>query len=388
VLSLSLARRNASTLAAAAALACLTPATTRSALASAAGLVLEAAPLVIAAAGVAALIRSLGPRRVRLQGLSEWLGALAGCGCSALPGALSLPAAGLAWYAFGPAVAAARFVVGCGIAVLSSRGGRAHEFEPLDRLGSIVPYALLGSLASEALRSFAPWAAGSGLPAFAGGVLVGVLSPCALGAIAVAAALSHAAPYAALGIVSSAGLVRTAGDEASAVLRTDSRIGYGLLALAGIGLVALGGAGLVHPRLSTLVLVAATLGIAATWRGPRRSASLLAPLLAAVALVLGSPVPPYGLAEATSADAFVGEPVRFTGVIEHRAQTTLLVRFTITCCRADASPVALRLDRTTPLNDGSWATVEGVFRLGRDGLVVHVLQLQPAKQPRDPFLYR
>jgi len=316
------------------------------------------------------------------------MAALAGCGCGTLPGALSLPAAGLTAYAFGPIVALARFAAGCAVALRLRRHLEAHEAEPLAVLAGLVPYAFGGSLFAELLRTIPQTIAGSAVAGLVVGMLGGLLSPCALGAIAVAASLRHSAPWVAGGLLVTAGLAPPVVLGSPAILYADARLCYGLLVIAGAGLLALGGGGLVHPRLSAPVFAASLVGLVVAVRGAKRRAPLLAPLLAAAALVLGSPLPHYGLAETTSADAFAGQPVRFMGVIERRAGATLLVRFAITCCRADATAVALRLDRPVPLRDGDWATVEGVFRSSAQGLVVHVNRLVSSRAPRDLFLYR
>jgi hypothetical protein len=390
VLSLPLLRRNASTLALAVAGACLAPETLHAALASAGGLVLEAAPLAIAAASLGAGMRALGRRGARaLPGaVADWLAALAGCGCGGLPGALSLPAAGLTWYAFGPLLAIGRFGAA---AVLGRFRHSHHEGQPggpLDQLGALVPYAIAGSIGAEWLRRLEPQFAGWPAAGIVAGAVVGALSPCTLGTIALAASVRRGAPWVAAGILLTAGLATVRGAPPRAPFRADPSAGYALLAAAGAALAAWGGAGLVHPRLVWPVVAAGMLGLALSVRSRLRGASLLGPVVAWVALLLGSPVPQSGLDETLIAGAFPGQAVHFTGKAECRADACLLVRFAITCCRADASPVAVRLAGSPPLRSGAWATVDGVLEPGPHGLIVRVERLSVVAAPRDAFIYR
>jgi uncharacterized membrane protein YcgQ (UPF0703/DUF1980 family) len=81
--------------------------------------------------------------------------------------------------------------------------------------------------------------------------------------------------------------------------------------------------------------------------------------------------------------------VHFTGVVRRaRDGTWLVVRYAITCCRADAAPEALALERDPSLPDGVWASIDGAYVAGPRGLRVRARSLLPIAAPRDPFIYR
>ncbi len=87
-----------------------------------------------------------------------------------------------------------------------------------------------------------------------------------------------------------------------------------------------------------------------------------------------------GTAAAVSRDrndvrrAFPGERLRFTGTLEREGSHSAVVRYAIACCRADALPVAVRLERTPPYDAGTWIRVNG--RIDAD------LRLEPEEVSR------
>jgi uncharacterized membrane protein YcgQ (UPF0703/DUF1980 family) len=105
-------------------------------------------------------------------------------------------------------------------------------------------------------------------------------------------------------------------------------------------------------------------------------------------VIIGAPQPAYRATETTLADAFAGERVDFTGVAVHERTTSALVRYAITCCRADAAPVALALDRNLASFDGRWMHARGVIEDDGGALRLHVAELAPVAPPSDPFVYR
>jgi uncharacterized membrane protein YcgQ (UPF0703/DUF1980 family) len=64
------------------------------------------------------------------------------------------------------------------------------------------------------------------------------------------------------------------------------------------------------------------------------------------------------------------------------------VRYAVTCCRADAAPIAVRLDRSLAQPAGTWVAVEGTVAADSSGLMVHVARARTIAAPPDPFLYR
>ena len=61
------------------------------------------------------------------------------------------------------------------------------------------------------------------------------------------------------------------------------------------------------------------------------------------AAVVGAPAPRYEATETTLTDLFAGERLTFTGELVRDASSAAMVRYAITCCRADASPICVRL---------------------------------------------
>jgi len=106
------------------------------------------------------------------------------------------------------------------------------------------------------------------------------------------------------------------------------------------------------------------------------------------ALVAGSPAPQVSRATIPY-DLFPGRPLEFTGAVVARPKsaTTTLVRFAILCCRADAEPLALELDRRIDARPGTWVTVRGVA-IERDArAMLRVENAVRVAAPADPFLY-
>ncbi|MGP6192624.1 MAG: hypothetical protein ACLPSH_21785 [Vulcanimicrobiaceae bacterium] len=386
-------------LAVAGVLAIVTPATLQGALASAAGTMFEATPFVLAAH----LLRGTSLR---------WLVGMASCGCvRGVPGALSLPATALCWLSFGPWVALARLAAGVLLAMRS--GPSRHDGEmgagPLDELLVIGSGAALASLVVEALRLPGSSYIAPALAIVAGlvtGGFVGVLLPCTSAAIAIAAALRSAVPAASLAVLLTAGLttpgLAATGLTASARStraptspRSSGRpqgkghFALALLAAACGGLALHGGAGLVSPHFVPVVAAAVPLAVVCG-RSARAAtpSSWFVPAGLLAALALGSPPPSYVATETTLGDAFPGERITFTGVSYRSGSSTILQRFVITCCRADAVPVAVCTQQPLPVPDGTWLLANGKIVWSAAGPELAVLRWQRLSPPEDPFSYR
>lgn len=374
----------------AAVIACavLPPARTHAALASAAATLFEAAPLL--------LIATLLPRPFR--GLAQSAGC--GCGTARIPGALAPAAIAFCWIAFGPATAIARAVAGTAIVGLRAlrprRAGTEHggprETDPFAELGRLGACAAGASL----LAGYGTPFAGEPVAGALAGLAIGATAPCATAGVALAAGFAPHAPVAAAAILATSGIVprfafprrRTPGPRRPAA---DLRFAALLLAVALAALCARGPSGLVNPRLLPLVMlgVAASAAYAVRRRsGHPAAAALPAAMLAALAA--GSPEPHYVADETTAAAGFPGESVRFTGVA-HTARDrseTRLVRFAITCCRLDASAVAVALDRRLAVPDGTWIAASGTYRLHDGALVLAPDHWRSTPPPADPFIYK
>jgi uncharacterized membrane protein YcgQ (UPF0703/DUF1980 family) len=85
---------------------------------------------------------------------------------------------------------------------------------------------------------------------------------------------------------------------------------------------------------------------------------------------------------------YPGQTLRFTGEVTESHDAAALVRYVITCCRADAFPLTLRLDRKLAARQGRWAEVEGSVASDRRGMFLHVHHYKLITPPNDPFIYR
>jgi hypothetical protein len=116
--------------------------------------------------------------------------------------------------------------------------------------------------------------------------------------------------------------------------------------------------------------------------------ALFAALLMSVAPILATQAAPYRPDVTGLEDIYPGQSVRFTGEITESNDSTMLVRYVITCCRADAFPLMLRLDRRLTARQGRWAEVEGNIARDRRGMFLHVHHYKLITPPNDPFTYR
>jgi len=354
------------------ALAAGAPQTLRAASACAASVLLESLPYL--AAGIV-LTAAIGPRARQLV-------AYLGCGCGGGPAARSLPAALATGLIFGFPVAIARVLAASAVARI--RPARIHEHRDslLEAIGALVPAALIaGTIAAVVpADAMASWPTPL---AFTAGALLGIAaSPCALGGVALAASL-HAHAAAAAGVLCTAGIVTVPLPRLT--LRED-RSAYLLLALACAVVAWQHGDALVHPRMTMPLACTAAICVilAIRARAASRAAMLLALAIVAVA-VTGAPAPQYTADETTLADAFAGEHVSFSGIAVTSAGRTALVRYAITCCRADAAPVSVLLDHTA--SNARWFHADGELRTCGAALCLHADRLVPIAPPEDPFVY-
>jgi hypothetical protein len=359
------------------------PAAVHGALAAAAGGLFEAAPFVLAAALVpGARLRVLAP--------------LLGCGCGGrLPAALALPSLALCWFAFGPIPTTLRVASAVLLAIRARHAGldpeRGAEADPLADLVRLGLASFAAALLAESLRALAAPAAGplAALLAFALGLGAGALAPCGTAGIGAAMALRTASPFAAAGLLVTSGMFvlrrPSSGGEAHG-----ARAAFALLALACALFFVRGTHGFLNPRLWFVAPLGAIGAAACTLRGTRSAAryAYAAPLVMLIALAAGSPAPlpqratiPY--------DLYPGRELEFTGTVAPRAgaRATTLVRFAILCCRADAEPLSLELDRRLDARPGAWVRVHGVA-IERDAqMMLRVESAVKVDAPADPFLY-
>jgi len=362
------------------------PDAARGALAAAASALFEATPFLFAGA---LLSRCLGRRCAFALYL--------GCGCGRGPSALSIPAAAATWLVFGPFIAILRFVA----AMLAARilreraAGSAHAHDdtadPLRELAALVPAAAIAGVAVQLGGAFDPHR----LPP-SGAVLIGAAlgffgAPCGLAAIAIGGALQVRAPLAAAVFLCTAGIVDLrALARASPPRAEHDAFAYALLALATALVAWRQGGALVHPAFTAaLGLCACAAAFGAAFHRRRRSPSArYAPALMLIGTFAGAPPPQYHASETTLTDLFAGERVTFTGVLVRENGASAIVRYAVTCCRADAAPVALRLDRPPPYRAGTWLRVEGRIESAPSGFALAAGSVTPVAPPADPFIYR
>jgi len=369
-----------------AAAAIIAPDALRGALATAASALLEATPFAIA--GIA------------LRRLTRWPEAAAflSCGCAPGPSARSIPAAIAAAFVFGPAVAIARLAAGTMAARVLQHarnmpavGASCHDHsELLGELAALLPAALIAG----GLTLVTPWidlARWSPAEQIAGGMLLGfVAAPCGLGAVAVGAALHRHAPSAAAAFLWVAGIVdlRALAWRLRPASGPDG-VAYAALAAA---LAIVGwrrGGALVHPAIAGALIACAAMVLVSAIRHRARSctSSRYAPLLVLAAALIAAPAPVYRATESTLTDIFPGERLTFAGVLVRATRSAALVRYAITCCRADAAPVVVRLARIPPFVAGTWLRANGTIAIEDGAPLLVTDRVEPMPPPADPFTY-
>ncbi len=359
----------------------------RGALATAAGSLFEGTPFILAGIAAQALLARLPATRASVAALLPFLG----CGCGPGASARSLPAAAATAMAFGPLPALLRVAAALLVSRFSSRRSCEHGETFPAQLAAMLPAVALAGVASHAFGEI-DLARTSPIFQWLGGAMAGfAAAPCALGAVALAAALHTRAPFAALGMLCTSGIV-----DARALLRaraphvSHDAVAYAILALALVLVALRGGDALVHPRFC-LPLAFCAVGcavLAVAYRRAQSARARLAPALMLAGAVLGAPAPAYNATETTLTDLFAGEHLSFTGTLVHGTRADALVRFAITCCRADAAPVVVRLEDRIHAASGTWLHAEGTVERDGGDLRLAARRVETIAPPSDPFVYR
>lgn len=343
----------------------------------------ESAPFILAA-----LVLTQTPVRwsARIDGYL-------GCGCGAGPSARSLPAAAATCLVFGPLVAGARLAAAIAVERLLSRK-RACDHHRGSLLCEL-QYMLAPAVCGAGAVLFLPAILQAHAPRFAslafGALAAFAIAPCALGAVGLAASLRSVAPAAAAGFLCTAGILD---------LRTWARrerprgehdtLAYAMTALACALVAARGGGGLLNPRFTIALWCCAFAAAycAYRFRARRRAPLRIAPAIMLAGALLAAPMPQYHATETSLGDAFAGERVDFTGVLTRTGDAATLVRYAVTCCRADAAPIVVRLLQTPAPPIHGWMRASGVLVSHGNGLRLHVERLTAISPPADPFVYR
>ena len=161
-----------------------------------------------------------------------------------------------------------------------------------------------------------------------------------------------------------------------------------MLALALALLAARGAAGFVNPRLLPFAACGSVLALLGMKRPTRSTAAAAVPVLLLIALVGGSPQGHDVATQTRLEEAYAGEQLTFVGRSHRSGGATVLERSLITCCRADAVPIALRVSDVLQIRDGTWIRASGVLARSPNGLVLRAARWRAIASPADPFLYR
>jgi hypothetical protein len=302
-------------------------------------------------------------------------------------------------FAFGPLVAVARFAAATLVArvvrrrdLTGSRDFNVAEPYLLGELGAMFPAVLVAGATAPVLAQFNP----ATIPLL-GNVLAGALfgffaAPCGLGAIAMAAALRVHAPAAATAFLCVAGIVDLRALRAMHSHRNlgHDSLAYFMLAAATAFVAWKRGDALVHPAFSIALWISAGTALVLAIVHARR---LSAPARAAPAVMLagaliGAPAPSYHATQTSLTDLFAGERISFTGTLACDRADCAIVRYAITCCRADAAPIAIRLDPPPRRFAGEWLRIDGCIEDLNGDLRLIPDRIQEIAPPNDPFIYR
>jgi hypothetical protein len=364
--------------------AMFSPSVLSGALAAAASALFESVPFLLAGAVLQMLFRD------------DRLIAYAGCGCGRGPSARSVPAALATALVFGIWVALARLMAASIVAAMVARRAGAHACAPrqtlfLDDLAALVVAALFAGCASQLAayvdaRTLLPWIA------VAAGLALGFLAtPCALGAVAIGAALHARSPQASAAFLCVAGIVDLQALFGRRAERANADATAYLTLAIGLTLVAIRhGDALVRPAIAPLLASCAAIAFACAvrYRGAREPKARWAPAIMLAGALVTAPPPAYTATETTLGDIFDGERLDFTGRLTRNGSSAALVRYAITCCRADAAPVVIRLREAPRLPVGTWVRASGTIAEIADDLRLSTTHLEAVAPPADPFIYR
>jgi len=343
----------------------------------------ESTPFILAGACLAHALRQ-----------SVWAVPYLGCGCGSGPSARSLPAAAAALAVFGPFVAVTRLLAAAACSRIAHKEAACSAARPsaLHELELVLPAAAAAACVLPLWSALLGAHLGGRAGFIAGAAAAFVTAPCGIGTVALAAALRHAAPAAAAGFLCVAGIcdLRT-WSTAHRIPRADRDVlAYVLAAAACANAGAHRGAGLVHPAFAVPLLVcAAVFAVCAyRYRDCRAQRARIAPAIMLAGSILAAPMPEYHATETTLAGAFPGERVDFTGVLTRTGSAATLVRYAIVCCRADASPIVVRLSAAPPHLLHGWVQARGTLVQDGSNLLLRADRLRAIAAPADPFVYR
>jgi len=291
---------------------------------------------------------------------------------------------------FGPAIAVVRFAAALAIAGTLRRRTCTLETPAIGELASLLPYASIAGIVAGVLPNALHLHFGV-MTGIIAGLGLGFLAPCALGAVAIAGTLRHVSVAASIAMLAVSGICDLrAFRSASSAHGDHDFFAYGMSAAACAWLAAAHGGTLLNPRFTTGLWLSATalILLAAVHRKQRCARVRWAPLVMVAGIVCCHTSPAYTITETTLADASAGDAVSFRGMLTRHGGAAALVRYAITCCRADAQPVVIRLTQPLRETDGEWFAVRGRLLNEPFGLALKVEKYRHTDAPADPFIYR
>jgi hypothetical protein len=340
----------------------------------------EIIPFILAGA----LAKRLAPR------YGKTLSALIGCGCAHGSGARSLVVAALTMLTFGPLIAFARFSAAFISARTFSQRPCDSQASVLSEMTAVLPCAIGAGVLSAIFENTTH----PHLGALTGGILglmLGFFAPCTLGAVALAATMRHVSMPATIAILAVSGIcdLRTLLPAHSTRQKHDA-FAYAVGAAACVSLAYAHGATLLNPRFTIVLwLSSAALAVLAWRHRARRNARLRwAPMLMTAGVLMSHSSPPYNITETTLNDAVAGDTLTFRGVLARHDHEDALVRYAITCCRADEQPIVVRLERAVGERNGQWLEARGTLIEEPAGLALRIRTYRKLDAPPDPFIYR
>ena len=291
---------------------------------------------------------------------------------------------------FGAPIAFARFVVAFISARTFSRRPGDADTSVLSEITAVLPCAIgSGVLAAAFENTTHPQ-----LGAFAGvilGLTLGFFAPCTLGAIALAATTRHFSMTATIAILAVSGIcdLRTFLPAHPTHQRHDT-FAYAVGAAACASLAYADGGTLLNPRFTIALWLSSAALAALAWhhRAKRNATLRWAPMLMTAGVLLSHASPAYNVTETTLNDAAAGDALTFRGVLARHGPEDALVRYAITCCRADAQPIVVRLEHAIGERTGQWLEARGTLVEKPAGLALRIRTYRKLDAPADPFLYR
>lgn len=344
-------------------------------LVTAASTLFESTPFILAGTLLAGAAPRQGARAL----------ALLGCGCGGAPPARSLPVAAAAAVAFGPAAAAARLVLAWCIPARDRRTRETHAPDYCAQLFAVAPAAALGAALAtfshtELARSCAPLLVGAG-------IALALIAPCGFGSLAAAAAVRTISPAAGLAALLAGSISRPPRWHGAT---SHDAFAYALAAGACALAAARHGAALVSPRFTAALWFSAFVlcWYAVRYRTCSAPLARVAPAAMLAAVLAAAPPPAYYATETTLQNAFAGERVVMEGALARSGAHASVVRYAVTCCRADAQPVSVELARVPPLAAGTWVRASGTLEVRAGSIVLGGAAIETRPPPHDPFMYR